>query len=150
MWRERKYRNNMDNQKMDRRTEVVGRALKQPLSIAVIPWGILAGSYAIDAGSTASTSNVSDSICRLGSTGRRRYVQRALARTIKLLTTLFITSRHFLYSVSTQRQISFTFQQCCVYYLVFGSPTSCLRFVVGSLSKSLIVGTQRVWAAVFI
>ncbi len=45
-------KNNMDNQKMNGRTPlaVEERLAGMPLSIAVIPWGILAGSYAIDAG----------------------------------------------------------------------------------------------------
>ncbi|MGR5127932.1 AzlC family ABC transporter permease [Photobacterium swingsii] len=79
-----------------------------PLSIAVIPWGILAGSYAIDAGLSGVEAQAMSAVLFAGS------AQLVAAGMFKagvgigtmLVTTFFITSRHFLYSVSMRGKIS--------------------------------------------
>jgi 4-azaleucine resistance transporter AzlC len=78
-----------------------------PLSIAVLPWGLLAGSFAIDAGLNPFESQALSAILFAGS------AQLVAAGMFKagagfitmLVTTFFITSRHFLYSVSMRRTI---------------------------------------------
>jgi 4-azaleucine resistance transporter AzlC len=79
-----------------------------PLSIAVIPWGILAGSFAVEVGLTALESQAMSAIVFAGA------AQLVALGMIKadigivgiLLTTLLITSRHFLYSMALRRDIS--------------------------------------------
>ncbi|OLQ94189.1 branched-chain amino acid ABC transporter permease [Vibrio ponticus] len=78
-----------------------------PLSVAVIPWGLLAGSYAIESGLTPIESQALSAILFAGSaqlvaTGM---IKAGVGLTTMLLTTLFITSRHFLYSVSMRDKI---------------------------------------------
>lgn len=79
-----------------------------PLSIAVIPWGLLAGSFAIDAGLTSIESQALSAILFAGSaqlvaTGM---FKAGAGLATMLLTTFFITSRHLLYSVSMRNRIS--------------------------------------------
>ena len=79
-----------------------------PLSIAVLPWGFLAGSYAIDAGLSCLEAQAMSAVLFAGS------AQLVAVGMFKadvgigslLLTTFFITSRHFLYSVSMREKIS--------------------------------------------
>ncbi|EGU32949.1 putative branched-chain amino acid transport protein [Vibrio sp. N418] len=78
-----------------------------PLSIAVVPWGLLAGSYAIDSGLNPIESQALSAILFAGSaqlvaTGM---MKAGAGIATLLLTTLFITSRHFLYSVSMRSTI---------------------------------------------
>ncbi|KII76164.1 AzlC family ABC transporter permease [Vibrio renipiscarius] len=78
-----------------------------PLSVAVIPWGLLAGSYAIESGLNPIESQALSAILFAGSaqlvaTGM---IKAGAGITTLLLTTLFITSRHFLYSVSMRGTI---------------------------------------------
>ncbi len=79
-----------------------------PLCIAVIPWGLLAGSFAIDIGLDLFASQALSAIVFAGSA---QLVATGLLKvgaglgTI-LLTTLFITSRHLLYSVTMRDKIS--------------------------------------------
>ena len=78
-----------------------------PLSVAVIPWGLLAGSYAIESGLSPLESQALSAILFAGSaqlvaTGM---IKAGVGLTTMLLTTLFITSRHFLYSVSMRDKI---------------------------------------------
>lgn len=78
-----------------------------PLSIAVIPWGILAGSYAIDAGLSLVEAQAMSAILFAGSA---QLVAAEMFKTevgvgAMLITTFFITSRHFLYSVSMRHKI---------------------------------------------
>ncbi|WED24991.1 AzlC family ABC transporter permease [Vibrio sp. JC009] len=78
-----------------------------PLSVAVVPWGILAGSYAIDAGLNMLEAQAMSAILFAGSA---QLVAAGLFKAgvglgTMLLTTLFITSRHFLYSVSMREKI---------------------------------------------
>lgn len=79
-----------------------------PLSVAVIPWGLLAGSYAIDSGLSPLESQALSAILFAGSaqlvvTGM---MKAGAGLATMLLTTLFITSRHFLYSVSMREKVS--------------------------------------------
>lgn len=79
-----------------------------PLSIAVIPWGLLAGSYAVESGLTTIESQALSAILFAGSaqlvaTGM---IKAGASLTTMLLATFFITSRHFLYSVSMRSKIS--------------------------------------------
>jgi len=94
---------------MNKRTELrKGFIAGMPLSIAVIPWGILAGSYAIDAGLNVYQAQAMSGILFAGSA---QLVAAGMFKTgiglgTMLLTTLFITSRHFLYSISMRDKIS--------------------------------------------
>lgn len=79
-----------------------------PLSIAVIPWGLLAGSYAVESGLTIIESQALSAILFAGSaqlvaTGM---IKAGASLATMLLATFFITSRHFLYSVSMRSKIS--------------------------------------------
>ena len=79
-----------------------------PLCIAVIPWGLLAGSFAIEIGLLPIEGQALSAIVFAGSA---QLVALGLLKagagvaTI-LLTTLFITSRHLLYSISMRQHIS--------------------------------------------
>ncbi|MGO1297576.1 MAG: AzlC family ABC transporter permease [Vibrio sp.] len=78
-----------------------------PLSIAVIPWGLLAGSYAMEAGLSGLESQALSAILFAGSaqlvaTGM---LKSGVGLVTMLLTTLFITSRHCLYSIAMRDTI---------------------------------------------
>ncbi|MEZ9297670.1 AzlC family ABC transporter permease [Vibrio splendidus] len=99
----------MDSEKMERRTQLwKGVLAAMPLSIAVIPWGILAGSYAIDAGLNQLQAQAMSAILFAGSAQlvAAGMFKAGIGLSTMLLTTLFITSRHFLYSVSMRDKIS--------------------------------------------
>lgn len=79
-----------------------------PLSIAVIPWGLLAGSFAIEAGLTVWESQALSAILFAGSaqlvaTGM---LKAGASLATMLLATFFITSRHLLYSVSMRSKVN--------------------------------------------
>lgn len=79
-----------------------------PLSVAVLPWGLLAGSFAIDAGLNPLESQALSAILFAGSaqlvaTGM---IKAGAGLVTMLITTLFITSRHLLYSISMRSKIS--------------------------------------------
>ncbi len=79
-----------------------------PLSIAVIPWGILAGSLAVEAGLFGLQAQAVSSLVFAGSVqlvGMALIKAGASLATI-LLTTLFLTSRHLLYSATMRSRIS--------------------------------------------
>ncbi len=85
-----------------------GTVAMLPLSIAVIPWGLLAGSYAVESGLTIIESQALSAILFAGSaqlvaTGM---IKAGASLTTMLLATFFITSRHFLYSVSMRSKVS--------------------------------------------
>ncbi|WP_171346469.1 AzlC family ABC transporter permease [Vibrio coralliilyticus] len=85
-----------------------GAFAMMPLSLAVIPWGLLAGSFAIDAGLTVIESQALSAILFAGSaqlvaTGM---LKAGAGLATMLLATFFITSRHFLYSVSMRSKVS--------------------------------------------
>ncbi len=79
-----------------------------PLSIAVLPWGLLAGSFAIDAGLHPLEGQALSAILFAGSAQlvAMGMIKAGAGLATMLLTTLFITSRHFLYSVSMRSKIS--------------------------------------------
>ena len=94
---------------MTRKSQLWKGALAgMPLSIAVIPWGILAGSYAIDAGLDPLQAQAMSAILFAGSAQlvAAGMFKAGIGLGTMLLTTLFITSRHFLYSVSMRDKIS--------------------------------------------
>lgn len=79
-----------------------------PLSLAVIPWGILAGSLALDAGldlihSQAMSAVVFAGAAQLVAVGM---IKAGASLSSILITTLLITSRHFLYSMAMRPHIS--------------------------------------------
>lgn len=79
-----------------------------PLSIAVIPWGILAGSYAIDAGMNAWEAQAMSAVLFAGSAQLvvSGMFKAGIGLGTMVLTTFFITSRHLLYSVAMRDKIS--------------------------------------------
>ncbi|WP_083602734.1 AzlC family ABC transporter permease [Vibrio spartinae] len=85
-----------------------GSFAMMPLSIAVLPWGLLAGSFAVESGLSVMESQALSAILFAGS------AQLVVTGMLKagaglfslLLTVFFITSRHFLYSVSMRSKIS--------------------------------------------
>ncbi|EGU33743.1 putative branched-chain amino acid transport protein [Vibrio ichthyoenteri ATCC 700023] len=90
-----------------RRQFLQGCVAMVPLSVAVVPWGLLAGSYAIESGLNPLESQALSAILFAGSaqlvaTGM---IKAGAGITTLLITTLFITSRHFLYSVSMRNSI---------------------------------------------
>ncbi|KLN66764.1 MULTISPECIES: AzlC family ABC transporter permease [Vibrio] len=79
-----------------------------PLSIAVIPWGLLAGSFAIESGLTVLESQALSAILFAGSAqlvATGMFKAGATLATM-LLAAFFITSRHLLYSVSMRDKVS--------------------------------------------
>lgn len=85
-----------------------GTVAMLPLSVAVLPWGLLAGSFAIDSGLSPFNSQALSAILFAGSaqlvaTGM---LKAGAGLITMLITTLFITSRHLLYSVSMRSRIS--------------------------------------------
>src|SRR5690606_18718971 len=86
--------------KEKRRLFKQGALAVMPLCVAVIPWGLLAGSFAIDAGldvfqSVAMSAIVFAGAAQLVATG---LLKAGIGIVTILLTTFFITSRHLLYS----------------------------------------------------
>ncbi|QUJ70557.1 AzlC family ABC transporter permease (plasmid) [Photobacterium sp. GJ3] len=85
-----------------------GSLAVSPLCIAVIPWGLLAGSFAIEAGmnvmqSVAMSAIVFAGAAQLVATG---LIKAGVGILTILLTTFFITSRHLLYSITMRPTIS--------------------------------------------
>lgn len=85
-----------------------GTVAMLPLSVAVLPWGLLAGSFAIEAGLNPFESQALSAILFAGSaqlvaTGM---IKAGAGLMTMLITTFFITSRHLLYSVSMRGKIS--------------------------------------------
>jgi len=79
-----------------------------PLSIAVIPWGILTGSYAIEVGLTSLESQAMSAIVFAGAAQlvALGMIKAGIGLTSILLTTLLITSRHFLYGMALRKDVS--------------------------------------------
>ncbi|WP_426360522.1 AzlC family ABC transporter permease [Pseudocolwellia sp. HL-MZ19] len=79
-----------------------------PLSIAVIPWGILAGSYAIEVGLTSLESQGMSMIVFAGAAQlvALGMIKAGIGLTSILLTTLLITSRHLLYGMALRKDVS--------------------------------------------
>ncbi len=85
-----------------------GVILTLPLSIAVIPWGILAGSLAVEAGLIDFQAQAVSAIIFAGSVQLvgMGLIKAGASLTTLLLTTLFLTSRHLLYSATMRSRIS--------------------------------------------
>lgn len=79
-----------------------------PLSVAVIPWGFLVGSFAVDIGLSPLEGQALSVILFAGSAQLVAVgmFKAGVGLSTMLLTTFFITSRHFLYSVSMRSKIS--------------------------------------------
>ncbi len=79
-----------------------------PLSVAVIPWGFLVGSFAMDIGLNPFEGQALSAILFAGSAQLVAVgmFKAGVGLSTMLLTTFFITSRHFLYSVSMRNKIS--------------------------------------------
>ncbi len=90
------------------RLMISGAFAMLPLSIAVLPWGLLAGSFAVDSGLSPFESQALSAIlfagaAQLAATGMFKAGAGLLTM---LVTTLFITSRHLLYSVSLRSKVA--------------------------------------------
>ncbi|CAM3948004.1 Inner membrane protein YgaZ [Vibrio aerogenes CECT 7868] len=87
---------------------IKGAIAMMPLSIAVLPWGILAGSYALDSGLSPLQGQALSAIMFAGSAQLVSIgMFSAGAGLLSLLITIvFITSRHLLYSMSMRDRIS--------------------------------------------
>ena len=85
-----------------------GALIILPLSIAVIPWGILAGSLAVDAGLFNLQAQAVSAIIFAGSIQLvgMAMVKAGAGLSTLLLTTLILTSRHLLYSATLRSRIS--------------------------------------------
>ncbi|HHF2882239.1 TPA: AzlC family ABC transporter permease [Vibrio diabolicus] len=85
-----------------------GTLAMMPLSIAVLPWGLLAGSFAIDTGLHPLEGQALSAILFAGSAQlvAMGMIKSGAGLVTMLLTTFFITSRHFLYSVSMRSKIA--------------------------------------------
>ncbi len=85
-----------------------GALIILPLSIAVIPWGILAGSLAVEAGLFDIQAQAISALVFAGSVQLvgMGLVKAGASLTTLLLTTLFLTSRHLLYSATMRTRIS--------------------------------------------
>ena len=79
-----------------------------PLILAVIPWGILAGSYALEAGLSAWESQAMSAIVFAGAAQLIAVgmIKSGIGLSTILLTALLVTSRHFLYGLSMRSQVS--------------------------------------------
>lgn len=103
-----------DNRQPDKTDLSPARALLKgaliilPLSIAVIPWGILAGSLAVEAGLFDIQAQAVSAIVFAGSVQLvgMGLIKAGASLTTLLLTTLFLTSRHLLYSATMRTRIS--------------------------------------------
>ncbi|MCK4710035.1 MAG: AzlC family ABC transporter permease [Gammaproteobacteria bacterium] len=85
-----------------------GALIILPLSIAVIPWGILAGSLAVEAGLFDIKAQAVSAFVFAGSVQLvgMGLIKAGASLTTLLLTTLFLTSRHLLYSATMRTRIS--------------------------------------------
>ena len=85
-----------------------GALAVMPLTIAVIPWGILAGSFALEVGLTAVESQAMSAIIFAGSAQlvALGMIKAGIGIGSILITTLLITSRHLLYAMAMRNQIS--------------------------------------------
>ena len=79
-----------------------------PLSIAVVPWGILAGSLAVEAGLVDFQAQAVSAIIFAGSVQLvgMGLIKAGASLSTLLLTTLFLTTRHLLYSATMRTRIS--------------------------------------------
>jgi 4-azaleucine resistance transporter AzlC len=87
---------------------LAGGLAVMPLTIAVIPWGILAGSFALEVGLTAVESQAMSAIIFAGSAQlvALGMIKAGIGIGSILITTLLITSRHLLYAMAMRTHIS--------------------------------------------
>ena len=85
-----------------------GTLAVMPLTIAVVPWGILAGSFALEVGLTPLESQAMSAIIFAGSAQlvALGMIKAGIGIGSILITTLLITSRHLLYAMAMRSQIS--------------------------------------------
>ncbi|MGF1697127.1 AzlC family ABC transporter permease [Vibrio lamellibrachiae] len=85
-----------------------GTLAMMPLSIAVIPWGLLAGSYAVESGLLVLEAQALSAILFAGAAQLVAIgmFKSGASLVTMLVTTFFITSRHLLYSVAMRDTIS--------------------------------------------
>lgn len=78
-----------------------------PLSLAVVPWGFLAGSFAIDSGLTPMEGQAMSAILFAGAAQlvAMGMIKSGATLLTMVVTIFFITSRHFLYSLSMRNHI---------------------------------------------
>jgi len=90
------------------RSVLKGALAMMPLTIAVIPWGILAGSFALDVGLTPVESQAMSAIIFAGSAQlvALGMIKAGIGIGSILITTLLITSRHLLYAMAMRSHIS--------------------------------------------
>ncbi|MDP5147915.1 AzlC family ABC transporter permease [Shewanella sp. ULN5] len=86
----------------------LGALAVMPLTIAVIPWGILAGSLALETGLTGLQSQAMSAIIFAGSAQlvALGMIKAGVGLSGILITTLLITSRHVLYAMAMRHRIS--------------------------------------------
>jgi len=87
---------------------LAGALAVMPLTIAVIPWGILAGSFALEVGLTPVESQAMSAIIFAGSAllVALGMIKAGIGISSILITTLLITSRHLLYAMAMRTHIS--------------------------------------------
>jgi 4-azaleucine resistance transporter AzlC len=97
---------------MEAETSYFSRAMKGciamlPLSLAVVPWGFLAGSFAIDSGLTPMEGQAMSAILFAGAAQlvAMGMIKSGATLLTMVITIFFITSRHFLYSLSMRNHI---------------------------------------------
>lgn len=78
-----------------------------PLSVAVVPWGILAGSFAMDIGMNMLEGQAMSALVFAGSAQlvAMGMLKSGIGIGSILLTVLFISARHFLYGISFRQHI---------------------------------------------
>ncbi|MCL9776609.1 AzlC family ABC transporter permease [Vibrio sp. S4B1] len=79
-----------------------------PLSLAVVPWGFLAGSFAIESGLTFFEGQAMSAVLFAGAAQlvAMGMIKSGATLLTMMVTIFFITSRHFLYGLSMRESIS--------------------------------------------
>ncbi|MXR68376.1 branched-chain amino acid ABC transporter permease [Shewanella sp. JBTF-M18] len=102
----------LDNERLENgspiRAALKGALAISPLTLAVVPWGILAGSFAIDAGLTPLQSQAMSALVFAGAAQlvALGMIKAGIGLASILITTLLITSRHLLYGMAMRPQVS--------------------------------------------
>ncbi len=78
---------------------IQGTIAMMPLSLAVVPWGFLAGSFAIDSGLSPLEGQAMSAILFAGAAQlvAMGMIKSGATLLAMVITIFFITSRHFLY-----------------------------------------------------
>ncbi|PTC05151.1 branched-chain amino acid ABC transporter permease [Vibrio mediterranei] len=87
---------------------IQGTIAMMPLSLAVVPWGFLAGSFAIDSGLSPLEGQAMSAILFAGAAQlvAMGMIKSGATLLAMVITIFFITSRHFLYGLSMRNHIS--------------------------------------------